>query len=203
MLDGKRGLLSRPWMKPAESRVHMDADGAVHAIEQMVSLRMDSTGATKRPLVILCIGSDRSIGDALGPLVGTYIEESHPTDFTLYGSLRDPVHATNLVNVLDNLNTHHRNPFILAVDACLGRPESIGMITVGDGSLKPGAGVNKSLPVVGDMYITGVVNVAGFMEYFVLQNTRLSLVVTMAKIMAQGILRGVNGAVSSRSVPRV
>jgi len=66
------------------------------------------------------------------------------------------------------------------------------MITVGRGSLRPGAGVNKSLPAVGDVYTTGVVNVAGFMEYFVLQNTRLGLVVKMAKIIAQGILRGIS-----------
>ena len=41
---------------------------------------------------------------------------------------------------------------------------------------KPGAGVNKDLPPVGDLYITGVVNVGGFMDYLVLQNTRLYLI---------------------------
>lgn len=172
----------------------MDAGDAVTTVEQMVALQLNSTEIAKSPLVILCIGSDRSIGDALGPLVGTFLEESGPTSLRVYGSLRDPVHATNLVSVLDNLNNQHRNPFVLAVDACLGRPESVGMISVGRGSLRPGAGVNKSLPAVGDIYTTGVVNVAGFMEYFVLQNTRLGLVVKMAKIIAQGILRGVRGA---------
>ncbi|MNT94758.1 hypothetical protein D3C72_2365110 [compost metagenome] len=42
--------------------------------------------------------------------------------------------------------------------------------------MKPGAGVGKDLPPVGDYNIVGIVNVSGFMEYFVLQNTRLSLV---------------------------
>jgi len=172
----------------------MDDGDAVLALQNMVSLRVHSKCVSKGPLVILCIGSDRSIGDALGPLVGTYLEESKPSGLSVYGSLREPVHATNLVSVLDNLNTIHVNPFVLAVDACLGRPESIGMITVGNGSLKPGAGVNKLLPAVGDVYATGVVNVAGFMEYFVLQNTRLGLVVKMAKVMAEGILRGINGS---------
>jgi len=53
--------------------------------------------------------------------------------------------------------------------------------------LKPGAGVKKELPVVGDIHITGVVNVGGFMEYFVLQNTRLHLVISMAEVIAKGI----------------
>lgn len=203
MSDGKKGLFSRAWGQPIEDRVHMDAGDAVTTIEQMISLRINSTELVKGPLVILCIGTDRSIGDSLGPLVGTYLEESQPPGLFLYGTLGDPVHATNLVSVLDNLNTRHSNPFVLAVDACLGRPESVGMITVGRGSLRPGAGVNKSLPAVGDIYATGVVNVAGFMEYFVLQNTRLSLVVKMAKVIAQGILRGVSRAVLDCRLPHV
>ena len=52
---------------------------------------------------------------------------------------------------------------------------------------KPGAGVNKQLPEVGDIHITGIVNVSGFMEFFVLQNTRLNLVMKMAKTIANGI----------------
>jgi len=43
------------------------------------------------------------------------------------------------------------------------------------------------LPPVGDMHITGIVNVGGFMEYFVLQNTRLSLVMKMSHIIAEAI----------------
>ncbi|MNY42755.1 hypothetical protein D3C86_1776740 [compost metagenome] len=45
--------------------------------------------------------------------------------------------------------------------------------------MRPGAGVNKQLPPVGDIHMTGIVNVGGFMEYFVLQNTRLSLVMQL------------------------
>ncbi|MNN53765.1 hypothetical protein D3C81_1685430 [compost metagenome] len=37
------------------------------------------------------------------------------------------------------------------------------------------------------MHITGIVNVGGFMEYLVLQNTRLSLVMNMADVIARGI----------------
>ncbi|MNJ05080.1 hypothetical protein D3C73_1661750 [compost metagenome] len=37
------------------------------------------------------------------------------------------------------------------------------------------------------MHITGIVNVGGFMEYFVLQNTRLSLVMDLAELIAKAI----------------
>jgi len=35
------------------------------------------------------------------------------------------------------------------------------------------------------MYLTGVINVSGFLEYTVLQSTRLSLVVDMANTIAR------------------
>jgi len=50
--------------------------------------------------------------------------------------------------------------------------------------LLPGTGVNKTLPPVGDLQVLGVVNVGGFMEYFVLQNTRLSAVMRMVEVVS-------------------
>jgi putative sporulation protein YyaC len=65
--------------------------------------------------------------------------------------------------------------------------KSVGWIQLGLGPLKPGAGVNKNLPEVGQVHVTGIVNVAGFMEYFVLQNTRLGVVMKMAEVIADAV----------------
>lgn len=48
--------------------------------------------------------------------------------------------------------------------------------------------MNKELPEVGEIHLTGIVNVSGFMEFFVLQNTRLNLVMKMAKTIAEAIV---------------
>lgn len=141
-----------------------------------------------REYIIACIGTDRSTGDALGPLVGAYLNEYKPRHLTVYGSLHEPIHATNLGDYIVEINANHRNPYIIAVDACLGKGSSIGNITINNGPLKPGAALNKQLPTIGDIHITGVVNVSGFMEYTVLQNTRLSLVVDIAKSIASFLL---------------
>jgi len=158
-----------------------------------------------RPVILLCIGTDRSTGDSLGPLVGSKLIKSNQDFYIIYGTLENPVHATNLSNVLCEIRNKFKDPFIIAIDACLGRFESVGYINVGDGALSPGAGVNKILPAVGDINITGIVNVGGFMEYIVLQNTRLNLVMKMADTIVEGLLstagfienREVNKAVSS------
>src|SRR5699024_3308730 len=65
-------------------------------------------------------------------------------------------------------------------DACLGKQQSIGSIIAGKGPIKPGAALKKTLPLIGDVHLTGVVNIVGFMDFSVLQNTRWSIVVDMA-----------------------
>jgi putative sporulation protein YyaC len=149
----------------------------------------------EQPVVVVCVGTDRSTGDSLGPLVGTHLKKSNIDGLHLYGTLENPVHAMNLSETLTTISQHFNNPFIIAVDACLGQLTSVGCIQIGNGPVKPGAGVNKELPPVGNMHVTGIVNVGGFMEYFVLQNTRLSLVMNMAEIIARSFsvaLRGIN-----------
>lgn len=143
--------------------------------------------------VILCIGTDRSTGDCLGPLVGYKLSSMLKyKNIFIYGTLENPVHAKNLHDVLNTIETKHNKPFIIAIDACLGSLDRIGCIIVGKGPIIPGAGVNKRLPKVGHMHIIGIVNVSGFAEYIMLQNTRLSLVMNMADIISHGIYIGLS-----------
>lgn len=156
--------------------IELLSDKLVSILEQVPS---------HQPIIIICVGTDRSTGDSLGPLVGTQLKKYHLNGIHLYGTLDQPVHAMNLKDTLSSIHDHFTNPFIIAVDACLGQLTSVGCIQVGDGPVKPGAGVNKDLPPVGNMHITGIVNVGGFMEYFVLQNTRLSIVMSMSEVIAK------------------
>jgi putative sporulation protein YyaC len=141
----------------------------------------------KHPILFVCIGTDRSTGDALGPLIGSRLRKYNVSDIHLYGTLDEPVHAMNLQETLVAIHNEYHQPYIVGIDACLGQSSNIGNIQLGFGPLKPGAGVNKQLPPVGHVHITGTVNVGGFMEYFVLQNTRLSLVVNMSEVIAKSI----------------
>lgn len=198
--DGLLGLLPGPSPVAQEHRVHMDEPSAAEALARAVfefgSRHLTSTGE----IVVLCIGTDRSTGDALGPLIGSHLVEDRPlSGCTVLGTLDNPVHATNLADTVHWVNEQFERPLVLAVDACLGRVESVGLLTVGAGSLKPGAAVNKTLPEVGQVYVTGVVNVGGFMEFLVLQNTRLSLVCRMARVASGGIAQGVSALLSARA----
>lgn len=173
--------------EPQKIKAHVDDYNAKAKLETRLSDLFEST--RKRPAVILCIGTDRSTGDALGPLIGTHLSRLKLPSLHIYGTLDDPVHATNLEQNINAIQHTFPNPFIIAVDACLGRLDSIGCITLADGPLKPGAGVNKTLPEVGEVHMTGIVNVGGFMEYMVLQNTRLNLVWRMSENISSLITR--------------
>jgi len=172
---------------PIPTRIHIEDKYAATKFATAFSDRLKKLNVNSdRTRILVCIGTDRSTGDSLGPIVGTKLQESNHKYFKIMGTLENPVHASNLPQYLQ-LIKEFENPFVIAIDACLGNIDNIGYINIGEGSLKPGAGVNKHLPPVGELHITGVVNVGGFMEYFVLQNTRLHMVMKMAKIISDGI----------------
>ncbi|HWI63837.1 MAG TPA: spore protease YyaC [Symbiobacteriaceae bacterium] len=200
MHDSWRGFFAEPALLAPEQRVHMDAPEATSAVAKAIVDYGSRSLSESGEIVLVCIGTDRSTGDALGPLVGSYLAEQVLPGCSVFGTLDNPVHATNLADTMDWIDRNYRDPLVMAVDACLGRVESVGYLTVGSGSLKPGAAVNKTLPEVGQVYVTGIVNVGGFMEFLVLQNTRLSLVYRMAKVAAVGIAQGVQALVERRPV---
>lgn len=140
----------------------------------------------QRPLIILCIGSERYTGDALGPLVGSYLLEN--SECIVIGTLDEPVHAGNLAETIKKIEKKYSNPIIIAVDACLGNKDEIGNIEVWQGGLEAGIAVGHKLPRVGQISIIGVVNSGGQFGYFELQNTPLSIVIKLMKVIGGAIL---------------
>jgi hypothetical protein len=59
--------------------------------------------------------------------------------------------------------------------------------------------MNKSLPQVGDLSITGIVNICGAMEFMVLQNTRLFTVIQLANTISRGLYYSILKTVHSKN----
>lgn len=174
---------------------------ALSEFSRTLSILMKKHDISNREAVIVCIGSDRATGDSLGPIVGHFLA-MHQKNFHLYGTLENPVHAKNLEDALEFIKKNHRNPVIIAVDASLGIAEHVGYITVGEGSLSPGVGVSKDLPSVGDLFITGIVNLSGFGGQMLLQTTRLNLVMRLADFIYRGLNRSLIREYASSSSSR-
>ncbi|WP_017725812.1 spore protease YyaC [Halalkalibacterium ligniniphilum] len=181
-MNGNNRLFSK---KRPPFRIHMDEPDVQSLLAEELVQYFHSY--EHRELVVICIGTDRSTGDALGPLVGSKLEEASLGRFHVYGTLSNPIHAVNLEERFSAILQTYRRPYVLAIDACLGRLNSVGKVVLADGPVQPGAAVNKKLPPVGDIHMTGIVNIAGMMEYFMLQNTRLHTVMQLAEIIAGSI----------------
>jgi len=152
-----------------------------------------------REIVILCIGTDRSAGDSLGPLTGTMLLELYP-GAKVYGTLENPIHAKNLEENYHHICRYHSDAYILAVDACLGSIRNIGSVSFRQEPLRPGVAVKKNLISVGHASLIGVVNLGGFMEYLTLQNTRLDTTYRLAKVISGTIAQALIGRISFQSV---
>ncbi len=165
------------------SKQHSSSYEFGRQLYQMIS----SERSTSQPLIFLCIGSDRATGDSLGPIIGQKLMQHHSDSVYVYGTLEQPVHAKNLSEIIHSIYSVFVNPYVIAIDASLGKASHIGYFTLAQGALKPGAGVGKELPDVGNLYITGIVNLSGFLEHSLLQTTRLYTVMSLADHICNGI----------------
>ncbi len=170
----------------ASPKLSVHTPTAIYEFAQRITPFLKEAYTSNRDIVFVCIGTDRSTGDALGPLTGSKLKQLN-LKTPVYGTLDEPVHATNLAEYSKIIYESNKNPFLIAVDACLGQLNNVGYLSIGKGAVKPGAAVKKDLPPIGDAYITGIVNVGGFMEHLVLQSTRLNLVMKMSDTIARSI----------------
>ena len=168
--------------------INTDKPDSSEKIARLLEGCIKTNGKSWSEIVFLCIGSDRVTGDCLGPYIGYRLSQYHIPGVFIYGTLQNPVHAVNLSSILSRINHLHPQALIIAIDSSLGEKKHLGYVTIGNGSLYPGAAVQKDLPPVGDIFITGVVNISGILEYLTLQTTRLATVISLADIITQGIL---------------
>jgi putative sporulation protein YyaC len=164
-----------------------EVDGQDAAALAALSLALEGElarcGAPRRPVTFACIGTDRSTGDALGPLVGQRLRRLGCDPERVIGTLEHPLHALNLAERLaEGRGSAGAEPLVVAIDAALGPLAGVGTIAVRRGGLRPGQGVGKDLPAVGELAVTATVNVqAGALDSQVLQSTRLYLVQGLAE----------------------
>lgn len=137
--------------------------------------------------VIVCIGTDKCIGDCLGPMVGTFLKESF-FPLPVYGTISTPIHALNIDSKLKEIKQKHPNATIIGIDACLGETKSIGEIHVRDYCIHPGKGVGKSLPQVGEASIIGIIDSSDNADFFTSRSIRLHLVMEMSKVISHALI---------------
>ncbi|MDF2935098.1 MAG: sporulation protein YyaC [Paenibacillaceae bacterium] len=151
--------------------------------------RIRELGVKREQLVFLCIGTDRSSGDAFGPLTGTLLQEAgfglvvgtlaHPCDGDTWGER---------ILELEAMLTPPAGRVVVSVDACLGNAASLGLFLMKAGPLTPGTSLRRGLPPVGDYSIGGIVCENRAHPYTALQTAPLGRVLPMARQVVQAAL---------------
>ncbi len=138
--------------------------------------------------VILCIGSDLSVGDSLGPVTGTKLKQQLAgLNCYVYGTLAKPITAHEVKYMNDFLRLTHPASPIIAIDAAVGNAGDIGLIRVAGRGLRPGSGANKRLAKVGDVSVMGIIADQSVFNYSLFSATRLNVVYKMSEIIADGV----------------
>ena len=146
--------------------------------------------------VILCIGSDKVTGDALGPIVGELLTSKFDIPCFVYGTLSSTVTALNVQKTLSYIRRRHPNRKIIAVDSGLGDENAVGKVKCYAGGIKPGQGVGKNLQVVGDFSVLGVVD--NKRNAHLLSSLSLGRIYRLAQEVALTISGGIENLIASK-----
>lgn len=142
-----------------------------------------------REIIFFCIGTDRVIGDCVGPITGSLLKSKYGNK-NIYGDLEENLTYENIEDKLNEVNLKHNNPYIIAIDAALSSNEDIGKFYVDDKGINYRKSLNSKNLKIGDIGIKVVVGKDyndSELNFKVLQNISLGKIVKISKKTFDGI----------------
>lgn len=110
-------------------------------------------------IVILCIGSNKIIGDCIGPMVGQKLKSTlkKEKNIIIYGNMEETLNFKNAKQVIENILETYEKPFVITIDSALGTKEMIKRIVINTGWIKIGNSLGRSICYYSHMNIKGIV----------------------------------------------
>ena len=132
-------------------------------------------------IVFCCIGTDRVIGDCIGPITGSLLK-----------GVDKNLTFSNMSQKMREIKLKYKNPYVVAIDAALSAESEIGNIYIADDGIIIGRGLNKSKKKIGDIGIKVVVGKDyndNELNFRCLQNISLSKIMDLSKKISDGIIK--------------
>lgn len=158
--------------------------------EEVLKTAVASLYKTKMP-VIVCVGTDKAVGDSLGPLVGSKLANLLRGKAFIYGTMSAPVTAKESETIYKTIRFLHPLSKILVVDAGVGSDSEIGLIKVLNGGIKPGLALKKNLSVLGDVSVVGVISPRENACEYLVYKADISAVYKISSVIAAAIANAV------------
>ncbi|MEQ8235875.1 MAG: spore protease YyaC [Syntrophomonadaceae bacterium] len=166
------------------AEVYHQQDAALTILIKALTAALEDS--QKEPMFVF-IGTDRHILDCFGPLTGSMLSSRVP-ELIVYGTLDRPLHAQNLVSELKYARQTNGDRIVVAVDASAGREDEIGLIRIKRGGIVPGKALARNLPTVGQIAVTGIVDIKHTQQGTRVQGRPgLALVYNMAGLLSGAI----------------
>jgi len=111
-------------------------------------------------IVILCIGSNKIIGDCVGPMVGQNLNEllkQENKKIIIYGNMKETINFKNAQKIITDIFQMYEKPFMITIDSALGTENMIKKIVVNEGWIQIGKSLGRSISYHSHINIKGVV----------------------------------------------
>ena len=108
--------------------------------------------------VFLCVGTNKCIGDSLGPRVGEILlRKIKQNNIYIFGNIEQNVTYNNINIILEKIYNKIINPYLIIIDSALSDREYIGNIIINKKNMTIGSGLNKNDYQLGNLSIKGIV----------------------------------------------
>ena len=108
-------------------------------------------------IIILCIGTNKVLGDSIGPVVGSFIKKYENEYIKIYGTIEKNIDFLNTKNIIEEIYDKYINPYIITIDAALSKKNNVGEIIVSKGYIKIGKALEKNICFYSNINIKCVV----------------------------------------------
>lgn len=148
-------------------------------------------------IIFVCIGTDKIIGDVLGPYVGTILSKTFVDcpKIKIVGDKDNLVTYNNIELKMKHINKLYPNKQIIVIDSALAEESKIGKVFIQNRGLKYAESLMKKNNTIGDISIKGVVgkNTNDSKENFkILSRVPSTEILKMSYIVSNGIIDVMN-----------
>ena len=151
----------------------------------------------KTTIIFLCIGTNKIIGDAFGPVVGSVLKKNLLTEnnVQVLGDLNQCITYDNINKTMDLLSKNCKANFIIVLDSALACKNDIGKVFIQNRGLKYAESLRKNNSIIGNISIKAVVGentFNSFENFNNLKNVSLNQIYEMCNLVSNGIIDVMN-----------
>ena len=158
---------------------------------------ISSENCKKARILFLCIGTNRIVGDAFGPVVGSVLKKNllENNEICIWGDLRECVTYADLTSMDNYWKDKGNQELVIVLDSALSNKKDVGKVFVQNRGLKYAESLGKDNSVIGNISIKAVVgenendNLKNFNN---LKNVSIKQIHKMCNIVSNGIIDVMN-----------